>query len=400
MAGAANRLWRRVLTRLALAVAILGAGPYLWSPIYRFPPAQRFAGSQLWNPYAEAGGTWQRANLHAHGRAWLGLTNGQQPGEQVVQRYRDLGYDIPGVSNYHSIAARHGVATPALYEHGFNLGKSHQLALGARAVDWFDFPLFQGLSHQQYVINRLKRTSDLVALAHPGTRDAYTGDTLEHLTGYDLIEVINGPFVTDSVWDTALSSGHRVWALANDDTHDLEDPRRTAAAWTMIGASTTETADIVNALKAGRSYAVLRTGAIGAAYVAALDKVAVRDGTLSVSISSAPSTFTFIGHGGVVRKTVRDATSADYTFTEEDTYVRTVIASPQTRIYLNPVMRYEGALPSPTPEATIDVAGTWLLRGSMGLSCLLLALVYARRRRVVSRPVTQPVLVGAKRNTA
>lgn len=393
-----NRLWRRVLTRFALAVAALALAPYLWGPLYEFPPASPFAGPRLWNPYADVQPSWRRANLHAHGRAWAGLTNGRQSGAEVAQRYRDLGYDVPGVSDYHRIAAHHGVATLPLYEHGFNLGKSHQIAIGARSVDWFDFPLLQGLSHQQYVINRVKRTADLVALAHPGTRDAFTGNALEHLTGYDLIELINGPFVTESVWDTALSTGHPVWAIANDDTHDLTDARRTAAAWTMIAAPTSDTADIVGALKAGRSYAVLRTGAVRAANVTVVDRVEVRDATLSVSVSGAASTFTFIGQGGVVRKSVHDAMSADYTLTGADTYVRTVITSPQTTLYLNPVVRYDGALP--LPAATVDVAGTWLLRGSAGLGCALLALAYARRRRIVSRPAPQPVLVGAKRNTA
>jgi hypothetical protein len=400
MPKASNRLWQRVLTRSALAMALLVVAPYLWAPIYKFPQAERFFGSQLWNPYAGISGGWQRANLHAHGRAWGGLTNGRQSDDEVAQGYRDLGYDVPGVSDYQRIAAHHGVSTLPLYEHGFNLGKSHQIAIGARSVEWFDFLFFQGLSHQQYVIDRVKRTSDLVALAHPGTRNAYGGDALEHLTGYDLIEVINGPFVTESVWDTALSSGRPVWAVANDDTHDLEDVRRRAAAWTMIASATADTADIVRALKAGRSYAVLRTGAIGAAHVTVVDRVDLRDTTLSVSVSGAPSTFTFVGHGGVVRKTVHDATAAHYTLTDADTYVRTVIASPQTRLYLNPIVRYDGALPLAAPVATVDVATTWLLRGSTGLGCSLLALAYARRRRVVSRPATRPSLVGANRNTA
>jgi hypothetical protein len=400
MPKASNRLWQRVLTRTALVVAALAAAPYLWAPIYEFPPAERFFGSQLWNPYSGIPGGWQRANLHAHGRAWAGLTNGRQSGEEVAREYRDLGYDVPGVSDYQRVAAHHGVSTLPLYEHGFNLGKSHQIAIGARAVEWFDFPLLQGLSHQQYVINRVKRSSDLVALAHPGTRNAYGGDVLEHLTGYDLIEVINGPFVTESVWDTALSSGRAVWAVANDDTHDLADARRRSAAWTMIAAATADTADIVGALKAGRSYAVLRTGAIGAAHVTVVERVDVREATLSVRVSGAPSTFTFVGQGGVVRKTVHDAMSAQYTITESDTYIRTVIASPQTRLYLNPIVRYDGALPLAAPVATVDVASTWLLRGSTGLGCSLFALAYARRRRIVSRPATQPTLVGAKRNTA
>ena len=68
-------------------------------PIYRFPEPTRFSGPHFWNPYTRMAGSWQRTNLHAHGHSWVGLTNGQQSDEEVVQRYRDLGYTVPGVSD-------------------------------------------------------------------------------------------------------------------------------------------------------------------------------------------------------------------------------------------------------------------------------------------------------------
>jgi hypothetical protein len=76
-------IFRRVLATLFLAVAT----PYLLAPVYRFPPPQQFAGESLWNPYAHLTGSWQRTNLHAHGRSWGGLTNGSQTDEEVVHAY-------------------------------------------------------------------------------------------------------------------------------------------------------------------------------------------------------------------------------------------------------------------------------------------------------------------------
>src|SRR5262249_15512465 len=145
---------------LALAV-VLFAGPYAWGPIYEFPEPVPFSGAALYNPYKSAHDRWQRANFHAHGRAWVGLTNGAQSDAEVAHRYRDMGYDVPGVSDYQRIAARHGISTLPLYEHGFNVIKQHQLAIGARDVEWFDFPLWQSRSHQQYVIDRVKRKTAL-----------------------------------------------------------------------------------------------------------------------------------------------------------------------------------------------------------------------------------------------
>ncbi|MBS1818620.1 MAG: hypothetical protein JSU08_11865 [Acidobacteria bacterium] len=354
--------------------------PYAWAPIYSFPPPRPFSGSQLWNPYAERTGAWQRANFHAHSRAWGGFTSGAQPADEVVARYRSLGYSVAGVSNYQWIAAQHGVDTMPLYEHGFNLGKNHQLAIGAHAVDWFDLPLWQSVSNQQYVIDRVRNKADLVSLNHPSSRDAYDVDAMRALTGYQLIEIANGPFTVEDVWDAALTAGRPVWAVANDDTHDLRDTRRTAAAWTMVDARSAATGDIVSALRLGRAYAVLRTGgSIASANATTLASVDVQDATVRVSVDGSPSTFTFIGPDGAVRHVEKDVTSAHYTLGPADSYVRTVITAPEATLFLNPVVRWDGrSLPSPT--ATLNAAATWAQRGG-ALALLVLAWVKRRGRR-------------------
>lgn len=382
-----------------VACAAIVLAPYAWGPVYSFPESRPFTGSRILNPYAERRGAWQRANFHAHGWAWFGVTNGRQPDGDVVRRYRELGYSVPGISDYQWIAAQHGIDTFPIYEHGYNIGKHHQLAIGARQVEWFDFPLWQSTSHQQFVIDRVKRTADLVAIAHPGARGSYSVDEMQQLTGYDLVEVVNGPFVADDAWDAALSTGHAVWAVADDDTHDLTDPRRTAVGWNMIDAPSPSNGDIVAALKAGRSYAVVRTGALDSAHVTVLDGVSVRDGRITVTCVGARSTFSFIGQNGAVRRAVKDATSASYTLSEADTYIRTVIESPQTVMYLNPVIRYDGATIA-APVATVDLASTWLLRGSCALAVSVLTIALARRRRPVLQTSPRPLLADVKRNTA
>lgn len=362
-----------------VALAIVIALPYGYAPLYEFPDPRPFAGPAFLNPYAGLRGTWQRANLHAHGRQWGGLTNGHQPGTEIVRTYRAMGYSVAGVSDYQRIAAFEGVPTLPLYEHGYNITKRHQLAIGARRVDWFDFPLWQSLSHRQLVIDRVGRTADLVALNHPPSRDAYSPDDLRRLSGYQLLEVVNGPHRDEEPWDAALSSGHAVWALANDDTHDLTDSGRSAVAWNMIDAPSASTADIVDALRAGRTYAVSRTSGSASAVGTVLQGVEFSDATLLVTCAGDPSTFAFVGQNGVVRKTVTDATSAAYTFATDDTYIRTVIQSPSAIMYLNPVLRYDG-VHLPSPAASVTVSGTWLQRGLWLGAGVAVVLIYRRRR--------------------
>jgi hypothetical protein len=354
-----------ILRRVAAIVFFAVAIPYVLAPVYRFPLRHTFKGPALWNPYAHLAGTWQRANLHAHGHAWNGLTNGTQTDDEVVEAYRRRGYAVAGVSDYQWIAAQHGVPTMPLYEHGYNISKEHQLAIGAHRVEWLDFPLWTGRHQKQFILNRVARTADLVAINHPGT--AYTDEDLRDLTGYQLMEVVNGPFGFEDLWDAALSSGHAIWALANDDIHDLTNLRRLGVAWSMIDARSPSTLDIVSALRDGRTYAV---SLVGEKPDATLTGVDVSGSTLTVSAAGVPATFVFIGQDGAIRKTADQVTQASYAIEARDTYIRTVIRTPNMVMYVNPIIRYHGeALPVLT--AAVNEPLTWLEHAVILVVCVV-----------------------------
>src|SRR6266550_5820972 len=112
-----------ILKRGLVLLAVLVALPYARGPLYRFPTPTVFSGPAFLNPYAGASAAWYRVNLHAHGRAWNGFTNGRQSAEEIVAAYHQRGYTIAGVSDYQHIAALDGVDTIPVYEHGYNLGK-------------------------------------------------------------------------------------------------------------------------------------------------------------------------------------------------------------------------------------------------------------------------------------
>jgi hypothetical protein len=346
-------IFRRVVAVLFL---ILIAIPSLLAPVYRFPTPQPFAGSSLWNPYAHLIGTWQKANLHAHGVAWGGVTNGRQTDEEVVQAYKQRGYAVAGVSNYASIAAFRGVDTIPLYEHGYNIPKIHQLAIGARRVVWLDFPFWQTVDQKQFIIDRVAADAELVSINHPNT--GYVDDDMRKLTGYRLMEIVNGPFPVEDLWDAALSSGHVVWALANDDAHDVTNLRRTFIAWNMIDAAGPSAADIIGALRQGRAYGV---SLVGNNADAALKSVVVNGATMTIASTGVPATYLFVGQDGAVRGTANQVMQATYTFAATDSYIRTVIRTPNMVMYVNPILRYDGTT-LPAPSATVDETQTWLRR--------------------------------------
>jgi hypothetical protein len=360
----------------AILLLFLIAIPSLLAPVYRFPAPQPFAGAALWNPYAHLTGTWQKANLHAHGRAWGGVTNGRQTDEEVVQAYTQRGYSVAGVSNYASIAAHNGVATIPLYEHGYNIAKIHQLAIGARSVVWLDFPFWQSLDQKQFIVDRVGAAAELVSLNHPNT--GYVEDDMRNLTGYQLMEIVNGPFPVEDLWDAALSAGHVVWALANDDAHDVTNLRRTFIAWNMIDAPSASSADVVSALRQGRSYAV---SLVGTNTDAALKSVEVSGAAMTIASTGVPATFLFVGQDGAVRGTANQVMEATYTFAATDTYIRTVIRTPNMVMYINPVLRYNGTA-LPAPAAVAEATSTWLHRGVILLvSGVAVFFLWGRRRR-------------------
>jgi hypothetical protein len=373
-------LIKSVITILALVLVL----PYACAPVYRFAPSRPFSGTQFYNPYSQSF-PWRRANLHAHGRTWLGITAAAQSDADVVDAYRQHGYDIAAISNYQRISASDPRAL-RVYEHGFNVGKHHQLAIGARAVAWFDLPLWQSIDQKQYVIDCVAATSDLVAIAHPAALQgyAYSDEELQELSGYQLMEVVNGRFTTETSWDAALSAGRPVWIIGDDDTHDVTKTDRFLVAWNMIAAASTAPADIVDALRAGRSYVTLQLpDAIGPDTT--LSRVEIDNGIARIVLAGRPADVSFVGQRGVVKRTVEDTLAASYSLAPDDTYIRAVVRTPTRILFVNPIVRYDGAaLPSPT--ATVNRTLTWLERlAILAIGALLVGSVIRRHRTARGR---------------
>ena len=350
------RLLKRIVGILIIALLL----PYLAAPVYDFGAPTTFSGAHFWNPYQEVHGRWRRANFHAHGESWGGITNGAQTDSQVVTAYWALGYEIATVSDYQRIAD--AVDTIPVYEHGFNLGKHHQLAIGARSVSWWDFPFWQGINQKQFVIDRLRPDAELISLNHPSRLRAYDRDDFRQLTGYDLIELANGRFITEDYWDAALSSGRPTLAIGGDDTHDINDREHMAVAWNMVDAESTSPRDVIDALRRGRNYVVVRRTDTPNNGDVAFARLTSDDHAMSVTLTGTPAEISFIGQDGKVRQQA-NGLSASYTFTPADTYIRASVQTQQTLLYLNPVMRSDSENDQPRmPAHYVDGLLTWPVR--------------------------------------
>ena len=375
---------------------------YFTAPIYEFRQPEPFAGNVWYNPYDGMDSThWRKANFHFHTREWGGLTaGGGNTNEEFWRVYKSLGYDAPMISNYQRISEynKDSAFYLAVYEHGFGVRKRHQILIGSQKVLWRDYSLFQNLSHRQHIIDLLREQNGIVALAHPGWENGYPAGRIGMLSNYDMLESLDGNYRSIPHWDSALSAGRPVWLLADDDAHDLTDPGEIGICVTFINAPENNSTALLDALKAGRSYGVdvfrekTETWEEKILYhttkMPRVNAVFIHNDTLFVRLSDTAMKISFIGQGGTVKKEEAHLRCAWYPLSPEDTYIRTQAqfynpkGEPGTKLYLNPVIRYNGGQPVNVRTASVNTERTWIFRvmsfGSLGL----LILVIVRMRKI------------------
>lgn len=334
-------VWRRAgvaAARLFVAtlVSVLVL-PYVAVPIYEAHARTPFAGATLFNPYQGMGSQWQRANFHAHSRAWGGITSGHQQPAEVHAAYVARGYDVVGLSNYHLISRLTGdSAFLPIYEHGFSIRKTHQLIIGAREITAIDFPLWQTSSAKQYLLQAMRDTAALTAIAHPYLRTGYDTTQLTTLGGFDLLEVRSHWSDASAWWDAVLTAGNPVWAIGNDDVHDITKPKEIGVVWTMVNAPTAQSADVIPAMRRGRMYVV---AAAPGSTPARFEELELHGDTLTARFDRGMDTITVIGAGGATLAQATADSAIRYVMTRDDPYARVVGKTPSGTIYLNPVVR-------------------------------------------------------------
>lgn len=242
------------LLLLIIVFVYVTVNQYFFSKKYYFLSPKPFMGQKFYNPYIDLKGTKVHvANFHAH--AQNGLLNGKGTGYDIINKYNSIGVDIVGISQYQKIDQSNQVNEQYIpvYEHGVNLEKSHQLVIGAKKILDRDFISLQTLNNKQAILEKLAHDSQtVIALAHPGLNGGYKVEDVKYLHYYDHIEVLS-PFANSiSYWDTALTSGKPVFALGNDDIHDVNDDNELGRFLNLIYLNEKDES-VVNVLKEGRT---------------------------------------------------------------------------------------------------------------------------------------------------
>ena len=368
----------RGMAGIGIALLLVVLYVYLSVPTYSFREPKPFSGEYLYNPYQDMNpDQWKKYHFHCHSRKFFGLTNGRKSKEETIDSvYQALGYDHYGISDYMGINT-HGSERedyiPA-YEHGYGLfRKTHQICIGAEKVYWPDFPFMQNLNMKQHMINKLGERCRFVMPAHASFTKGYKVSDMIFLSNYRLIEVVNPYGNAFEHWDKALSNGHRVYALGDDDTHNINKASEVCHNLTMVNTESLDPESVYNALDLGLCYAVefdnffhypmtLAEKVEQAHALPHLTCAQLVGDTLFIETSSPEmQEVQFIGQDGKVLKTEENVATALYVIQPEDHYVRTHInVNGLQHFYLNPVTRHTTPEPVDRQLDFVNQAQTYL----------------------------------------
>jgi uncharacterized membrane protein len=192
----------------------------------------------------------------------------------------------------------------------------------------------------------------VIAINHPVLRNGFPPNDFKFLNGYDLLEVLRSTTHSFPQWDSALSSGHYAFIIADDDMHDSSNPNEVGRNCTWVNAPSTTEKNILSSLKSGNAYGMIIASPEGETMeqkiqrfrkgFPKLNSLQIINDTLIVSINSMAKAIHFIGQGGKELQQSANDSIAKYFLRASDTYVRTQIDFDDgTSIFLNPVFRHD-----------------------------------------------------------
>lgn len=381
------RIIKAISVLLVSLILTLAARQYLFCPQYVFEKGQHFSGEKWCNPYVGMDSSqWIKCNFHAHTKAWLGITNGKGNAGDVWEAYERLGYGIHCVSDYEKIntAFQDRPNYISAYEHGYNILKTHQLVLGDVDVVGLDYFFPQTLSNKQDLLRRLSANREnLVIVNHPSVRNGYRKSDFSYLTNYHCMEIASPYQTSVAYWDEALSAGKPIFAVANDDIHNIFNSRGIGRFFTCVNSAEASQTQVLNGFKQGRHYTMIAADIEGEGDEARTDRLKrqmpalssfiFQNDSLCVRFSVQPLSVKFIGQDGVLLKSVQQDRTAHYKVRKEDTYVRTEVEfADGTLMYLNPVFRFGDEQPLERNFTAHFVIETWITLLLNGIGCVLI----------------------------
>ena len=224
------------------------------------------------------------------------------------------------------------------------------------------------------MLNKLGEQNRAVAVAHPSFVDgSYNVRDMKYLSNYKILEVLNGFVNSPEHWDMALSNGHLVYLIADDDTHDVLKVNDIAMRITYLNAKDNDADQLYDALLDGKAVGIHfkldRKEKIEDKVarfkrdIPYLNSAKLNGSDFTVNVTKPIRKAEFIGQNGIVLKEENNQNTdsvfnASYQIQPSDQYVRTVLTFfDGTTMWLNPVTRHESA--NITKQRLDHISYTW-----------------------------------------
>lgn len=217
----------------------------------------------------EKGIPFLKGGLHCH----TSLSDGKASPEATIRHHANIGYDFLAITDHHRYNTANFASDTGLlilpgmeadrFLDGVGMPVVHVVALGPEQGNGYtdgQTVLYErgGTAVQcQDIIDDIRAANNLAVLAHP----TWSGNTPEDalaLQNYNMIEVWNtGSEIDWGVsdrgyhWDTLLHAGRRVYGVASDDGHGLE---QNGFGFVRVAAEK-NVKSILDALEKGEFYA-------------------------------------------------------------------------------------------------------------------------------------------------
>ena len=214
-------------------------------------------------------GNFLKGNLHCH----TTLSDGTGSPASTIRHYANAGYDFLAITdhrryNFTNYAPESGLLIlPAMeadrYLEGKGMPVVHIVAVGPEQGNGYvdgqkiEYQKGEKTEDGQEIIDDVLRANNLAILAHP----MWSGNTVEgvkNLRGFSLMEIWNTGSAMDwgvdsntYHWDVLLSEGKKVFGVASDDSHCLQ---QNGFGFVRVKAEK-NVSSILNALKNGEFYA-------------------------------------------------------------------------------------------------------------------------------------------------
>ncbi|MCY0986762.1 CehA/McbA family metallohydrolase [Nannocystis sp. ILAH1] len=314
--------------------------------------------------------TWLKGQLHLHTE---NSGDSATPVAAALRWYEAHGFDFVVVTDHNFVSAP-ARAGRMLVAPGVELTQNvercepppepglrcllhvNALFVAAERTGRFQFPPASSPRRDELFTRALQASEELGGVAmlnHPNFHYAADAGLLTALSGSGLrlFELANEAVdsnnagdaahpSTEALWDAALTSGARLFAVATDDAHHYDDaPAVTARGETaytgdrgfVVVHATRDLPAIRAALLAGEFYA--STGLL-------LNSVTRADGALTVEAAQAGVTIEFVGAGGEVLRTVTGPRATMTLAEAPGPYVRArVRAADGRRAWTQPIWR-------------------------------------------------------------